>query len=230
MIRIQNLQALLIKQIKDTLKNPPVLVFFLVYPIIAFVMSSAMKGQEGAGAFISIFATMHCVFSPAVVASSILSEEKEGNTLRVLIMSNVTLREYFISIGGFVLIATVASGSIFLFITEKDFVGSIIFILSLGLGSFISIILGLCISLYAKNASAANGIAVPCGMIFAFLPMLANFNKSIENVSRFTFGQQVSYLLGKGSISIFGIIVISVNTILLAILASVLFRKSLAEE
>lgn len=230
MMRVQNLKALSIKQIKDTFKNTPILVLFLVYPIIAFLMTSAMKGQEGSEAFISIFATMHCIFTPVVAASSILSEEKEANTLRVLIMSNVTLREYFISIGGFVLISTVATGSVFLFIAQKDLINSLVFILSLALGSLISIILGLCIGLYAKNASAANGLAVPCGMFFAFLPMLANFNKEMESVSRFTFGQQVSYLLGKGSISIFGVVVICVNAVLFAFLASFLFRKSLAKE
>ncbi len=230
MIRVQNIPALLIKQIKDTLKNTPILVLFFVYPIIAFMMTSAMKNQPGVESFITIFATMHCVFTPVITMSSILSEEKENNTLRVLIMSNVTLKEYFISIGGFVLITTLITGSSFLFIANKTPLGSLTFLLSLLLGSMISIILGICIGLYAKNASAANGLAVPLGMVFAFLPMLAGFNKGVETFSRFTYGQQIAYLMNKGSLSGFGIIIICINVIVLAAAATVLFRRSLREE
>lgn len=231
MIRVQNIQALFIKQTKDILKNTPVLVLFLVYPVIAFIMTNAMKDQVGSGSFfLSIFATMHCAFSPIVATTSILSEEKENNTLRVLIMSNVTLREYFVSIGGFILITTLVSGSTFLLIADKSPYDCLIFLAAMGIGSILSIILGTCIGLYAKNASAANGLAVPCGMFFAFLPMLAYFNKGIGSISKFTYGQQISNLFDKGEISIFGILVICCNAVVLGVLASILYKKSLAEE
>ena len=230
MIRIQNIQALFIKQIKDFIKNTPILVLFLVYPIIVIMMTSAMGNQSGAGDFITIFATMHCVFSPAVSSACILAEEKEQNTLRLLIMSNVTLREYFISIGGFILIANLITGASFLFLLHLDIASALVFMGSLALGSLISTILGFCIGLFAKNASAANGLAVPFGMIFAFLPMLSSFNKGIESVSRFTFGQQITYLLKNLRTDLFGVAVITSNLILLICLATILYRKSLTEE
>jgi ABC-2 type transport system permease protein len=230
-MRIQNITALFQKQGKDVFKNLPVLVLFIVYPIIAVVMTQAMKNQEGIGTmFTSIFATMHCVFTPIVATTSILAEEKEKNTLRVLIMSNVTLREYLLSIGGFVLLATLVSGSSFLLISGLSPEKILSFLLAMVIGSLISVILGACIGLFSKNASAANGIAVPFGMVFAFLPMLANFNKGIEAVSKFTFGQQVSYLLGGKDISLFGILVLCVNFAALIVLAAVLYRRSLSEE
>jgi ABC-2 type transport system permease protein len=231
MMRIQNITALFQKQSKDVFKNLPVLVLFIVYPIIALIMTQAMKDQAGtADMFVSIFATMHCVFTPIVSTASIISEEKETNTLRVLIMSNVTLREYLFSIGGFILIATLLTGSSFLFISGQPAENAAAFLLSLGIGTIISVVLGSCIGLFSKNASAASGMAVPFGMVFAFLPMLANFNKGIEAVSRFTYGQQVSYLMAGREITAFGIVVPSVNFIVLIAVAAVLFKKSLSEE
>ena len=227
----QNITALFQKQLKDSLKNMPVLVLFFVYPIIALVMTQAMKDQAGMGTFfVSIFATMHCVFTPIVTTNSIISEEKEQNTLRVLFMSNVTLKEYLLSIGGFVFISNLITSCFFLLFTEYTAKQSFLFLLSIGIGSLISIILGACLALFSKNASAANGLAVPFGMVFAFLPMLANFNSGIESVSKFTFSQQVSYLLAGKEISGFGLIVIGINFIILSAIAAFLYSRSNSEE
>ncbi len=231
MIRVQNISALIVKQLKDTLKNMPVMMLFIVYPCIALVMTQAMKDQAGSPLFfIAIFATMHCVFAPIVSISSILSEEKETNTLRVLIMSNVTLREYFISIGGFVLLANLATGCIFIFAMDKTVTESLIFLVALGGGCLISIIIGICIGLYAKNASAASGVAVPFSMVFSFLPMLSNFNKGIESVARFTYSQQISYLFSGKDLTVFGACVIGISFILFVLLASYLYQRSLKAE
>ncbi len=231
-MRIQNVTALFYKQVKDVFKNLPILVLFIVYPIIAVVMTQAMKEQLDMGSFfISIFATMHCVFTPIVATSSIITEEKEMNTLRVLIMSNVNLREYLLSIGGFVLISTLLSGTVFLFLDGMPSLeSSLQFLSAIALSCLISIIVGVCIGLFSKNAAAANGLSVPFGMVFAFLPMLSNFNKGIEAVSKFTFSQQISYLLAGKSITLFGIGVIGINFILLMIISTLRFKRSISME
>lgn len=230
-MRVQNVTALFHKQVKDVFKNLPVLVLFIVYPIIAVVMTQAMKDQLDMGSFfVSIFATMHCVFTPIVATSSIITEEKEQNTLRVLIMSNVNLREYLLSIGGFVLLATLLSSSVFLFLDQKITEHALSFLLAIVIGCIISIIVGVCIGLFSKNAAAANGLAVPFGMIFAFLPMLANFNGGIEAVSKFTYSQQISYLLGGEAISTFGIIVLCINFIILIAISAFRFKRSISED
>ncbi len=230
-MHVQNITALFQKQLKDSIRNMPVLVLFIVYPVIALVMTQAMKNQVGMGAFfVSIFATMHCVFTPIVTTSSIIAEEKEQNTLRVLFMSNVTLKEYLLSIGGFVLISNLITSCFFLLLTEFTPKQALLFLLAIGIGSFISIILGACLALFSKNASAANGLSVPFGMVFAFLPMLANFNSGIEAVSKFTFSQQISYLLAGKELTGFGLIVLGVNFIILCIVATVLYSKSISDD
>lgn len=231
MIRTQHITALFYKQVKDTLKNMPVLLLFIVYPCITFFLAQAMKDQSGTiDFFIAIFGTMHCVFSPLVATAALIAEEKEKNTLRILIMSNTTLGEYFISTGGFILIATLLTGSTLLLIAGRNPKEGLFFILSMGIGCLISITAGICIGLYARNTAAANGLAVPFAMVFSFLPMLSYFNKGVKVIAKFTYSQQISYLLSGSRIDAFGIFMIIINLAVFTTLAAFLYRRSLSEE
>jgi len=228
-MKVKNVGALFCKQAKDCAKNPPVLLLFFIYPLVALVLIQAMKDQPGISElFVSMFAVMHGVFTPIVAAASFIAEEREKNTLRVLIMSNVTLKEYLISVGGFILLANLLTGSSFIFFGNPAASNSL-FILSMGGCSFISVILGSCIGLFSKNAAAASGLAVPIGIFFAFLPMLANFNKGIEAVAGFTYGQQFGRLLAGKEITFYGLTVITANLAMLIILSVLLYKRSLSE-
>lgn len=230
-MRVQNIGALFYKQAKDCLKNLPVLILFFVYPIVALILTQAMKDQPGTGElFVSMFATMHIVFAPIVATSSFISEEKEKNTLRVLIMSNVTLKEYLLSVGGFVLAANLLTGSSFILIGKLSANNILLFVLAMVMGSLISIILGSCIGFFAKNASAANGLAVPIGIFFAFMPMLANFNKGIDAVAKFTYGGQLSRLMAGKDFNVFSLLVLAANLAILFVISAILYKRSLSEE
>lgn len=231
MIRIQNVTALIIKQLKDTLKNPPILMLFFVFPCISLVMGQAMKAEAGVQEiFLSIFATMHCVFTPIATSATMIAEEKETNTLRVLILSNVSLREYILSLGSFILAADLITACAFLIQTGGGAADILQFLLSSALGCLISIVVGVCAGLYAKNAGAATGLAVPLGMVFSFLPMMAHFNSGLMTFSQFIFGQQVSFLLSGKAITFQGAIVLLVNIAVFAVLSTFLYRKTLKEE
>lgn len=218
--------AILIKQMKDILKNIQVLVLYVVFPIIGVILTGTVS-KEMASFFVSVFATMHCVFTPLVSTSGMIAEEKEKNTLRVLIMSNVTSFEYLLSIGLFVFIATMLTGVSFIFIGGYTGTKAVMLLVSMAMGCICSIIIGMCTGASAKSATAANGLAVPVGMVFAFIPMLASFNKNLENVSFVLFSQQVSYLLGgTKDFSATMAMVIAINFILFITLFFFLFRKN----
>lgn len=83
------------------------------------------------------------------------------------------------------------------------------------------------IGAYAKNMMGANGIAVPLGMLFAFIPMLAAFNEPIKRIADFTFGQQISNLIRNvDEISVKGLIIILGNLIIFLIAFVMIFRKN----
>jgi ABC-2 type transport system permease protein len=232
MLHLQRIYAIFYKQIKDTLKNTQILVLFFVYPIIASVLTTTMANQTvSTNFFMGIFSTMHMIFTPIIITAAIISEEKEKNTLRNLIMSGVSPLEYLISIGSFVLLCTILTGFAFIFV--GDFKGSfiLIFLVCIFIGSFISILLGMAIGANSKNMMGANAIAVPVGILFAFLPMVAAFNTKIETFSKFTFSQQISKIItDESSLSLKGVLIIIFNLAIVTVLFLLAYRKNALDE
>lgn len=227
-IHARVLQALFSKQIKDTAHNMQVLILFFTFPVIAMVMTQSMGKQMGNSAFfISIFGVMHGIFTPIVATSSMMAEEKEKNTLRMLLMSNVNPIEYLISTGGFVFLCTMVTGVLFLPLGGYSAAEMVKFMAALGIGSILSVVLGMAIGAYAKNMTSANGLALPFGMIFAFLPMLAKFNDKIGQISKFTYGHQISSFVEKMEvISWEGVLVIVVNFAIMLVGFVIVFRRN----
>lgn len=69
-----------------------------MFPCMAIIMESAIS-IEGVPEhfFVNLFSSMYIGMASLTSVASIISEEKEKNTLRVLQMSNVKAFEYLIS-------------------------------------------------------------------------------------------------------------------------------------
>lgn len=229
MIRLNHIGAVLEKQIKDILKNMQVLILFFVFPAISFIMVTSL-GEENKSFFIMIFATMHFIFTPLVSTASLISEEKEKNTLRVLIMSGIKPLEYFFSMGLFILLVNLITGSVFFLLGKFDQSGAVLFFGGAVIGALISILLGMCVGTYANNMSAANGLGVPLGMLFSFVPMIASFNSSIEKISQFLYGQQVSYLINGESITLKKAIILGINFLVSIFVYIFLYNRNKSDD
>jgi ABC-2 type transport system permease protein len=228
MIRKSVIKAIFSKQIKELIKNSEVLILFFVYPLVGVVMTVAMKEQmQGSLLFVGIFATMHSVFTPIVTTAAIISEEKEKNTLRVLMMATVKPLEYLVSIGSFLFICTLISGSLFIFLGEYALQEAVLFLIYLSVGSLLSILIGMSIGMYAKNTMAANSLAVPTGLFLSFLPMLAEFNQKVHAVSKMLYTGQVSQWIAKENTpSLGGMLLILFYLALFMGIFIYLFRKN----
>ena len=224
--------AILNKQFKDSLNNLPTLMIIMIYPIVAFIMIIAMRGEEFAGRmFISMFATMHCCFAPATTASNIISEEKEKGTLRSLIMSGVSRINYLVSISLFVILASMLTGSTFLLMDQFDCEYAFKFLSAMFLGAVTSTLLGLCIGINSKNTAAANGMAVPVGLTISLIPMLAQFNDGIAKVSKLLYSGRISLILGDGgNVSWDTAAVIGAYLVLFSVILVFLFKKKGLEQ
>ncbi len=223
--------AIFNKQFKDSINNLQSLMIMVIYPVVAFIMVIALGDQEGmdgpmSGMFISMFATMHCSFAPLTIASTIISEEKEKGTLRSLIMSGVGRVNYLISISLFIIITVMLTGSTFLLMDEFTQQEICKFLITTLCGTVISTLLGLCIGINAKNVAAANGMAMPVGLMLSLIPMLAQFNDSIAKVSKFTYSGQISLVLeGGNDITTEMLAVCGAYVVAFATLLVVLFKK-----
>ena len=79
---MRNVTAILKKQWKDTLKNKNVLIQFVMFPVLAVIMTFAveMPGLPR-NYFVYMFASMYIGMAPLIATTEVLAEEKEKHTI-----------------------------------------------------------------------------------------------------------------------------------------------------
>ncbi len=229
-MHVRKIKAIFWKQLKDTFKNKAVLIQFVMFPVLAVIMetTTSIEGLED-NYFVMLFATMYIGMAPLTGMASVIAEEKEKHTLRMLIMSNVRSYEYLIGVALYVLIAC-SVGALVMGVTA-GFSGLhlIVFILVMMVGVLLSTLLGGVIGVGSKNQMVATSIVVPVMIVFSFLPMIAMFNESIAKVSKFTYSQQVNYLLhsvGDMTLKSESVLVIAGNLLVILVLFAYAYRRS----
>ena len=184
------------KQVKDTGRNLALGIQFIMFPLMAVIMENAIQVEDmPPHFFVGMFAVMHIGMAPLNVMAAVISEEKEKNTLRMLFFGSVKPVEYLLGIGGFVFSACMAGTVVFAVVGGYGGVEFLRFLLIMAAGICVSMLLGAMIGILTKSQISATTIATPTMMVFAFLPMLAMFNKTIAKVADYTYSQQVQLML-----------------------------------
>lgn len=226
--------AIFQKQVKDTFKNKVVLIQFILYPALAFIMENAITIENmPKGFFTKLFAIIFIGMTPLMSMASIISEEKEKHTLKVLLMSNVKPAAYLIGIGTYIAGLCLIGAVCFYLGSPYGLEEGLRFIGVMMVGVVVSMIVGAAIGIMSKDQMMATSITMPIMMVLAFLPMLANFNEKIEKVARITYAQQLNVMIadiGKLKISTENILVISMNMLLAVILFIIAYNRCGLEE
>lgn len=226
---MRNISAVFMKQVSDTLKNKTILIQFVMFPVLVIVMENAVKLDNMPEHFFAkLFAVMFVGMAPLTCMSSIISEEKEKNTLRVLLMSNVRPTEYLLGIGTYVFAMCTVGTAVFAAVGGYSGKALALFIAVMSAGIILSELTGAVIGIFSPNQMAATSITVPVMMIFSFMPMLSMFNETIKKAAKVTYSQQISELIehiGDHGISAENMIVISLNFIAAAVLFIAAFKR-----
>ncbi len=223
--------AIIIKrQLADTLKNKAVLIQFVMFPIMAIVMTLAIKiDGMPENFFVDLFASMYIGMAPLTSMSAIISEEKEKNTLRVLFLSDVSPAQYLLGVGGYIWIICMAGAAVFCATGKYAGSEALCFMAVMAVGILCSIVIGAVIGTWGKNQMAATSITVPVMIVFSFLPMFSMFNETIKKVARLTYSEQVNLLINEldlSKVTAENIIVIAVNIAAAVFAFHLAYRKS----
>ena len=195
---MNNIIAIFKKQLKDTLKNKTVLIQFVLFPIMTLIMNNAIKMPDmPENFFVTLFATMYIGMAPLTSMAAILSEEKEKNTLRVLIMSNVKPQEFLLGIGSYVWFACMLGGIVICAAGKYDLQTGIAFLGIMAVGILTSLLIGAIIGIWSRSQMMATSLAVPVMMVFSFIPMLSMFNHSIEKFAKILYSEQIIRMLSQ---------------------------------
>jgi len=223
------IKAIFIKQTKDMLKNFSVLIMFILYPLVALVMTELVAGRmEGLpqGMFTNMMSSIFVGMSLIMSAAGVIAEDRENKSLRFLVIAGVKPYSYLLGIGGVIftasLFTTVAFGFIGRF-NPDEFLAFTVIMLS---GSIASIILGATIGIFSNNQQAASGLSMPFAIIFGFGPMIAMFNEQVEKVLRFFYTYQISVIVNDFSAGVMKpLTVIWVNIAVLSVLFAFAYKK-----
>lgn len=226
---MKNIKAIFMKQILDTVKNKTILIQFLMFPILVIIMETAIKIEDmPEHFFVKLFAVMFVGMAPLTCMSAIISEEKEKNTLRALMMSNVKPWQYLVSIGVYVFIMCMAGTAVFAVLGDYKGAELAMFLFSMMSGIVLSEIIGAVIGIFSGNQMAATSLTIPVMMIFSFVPMLSMFNESIKKFAGIIYSQQISDLIngiGASEVSLGSILVIAINFAVGLVLFAVAYKK-----
>lgn len=195
---MHNTIAIFKKQIKDTLKNKSVFIQFIMFPVLTLIMNHTIK-IEGMpeNFFVFLFATMYIGMAPLTSIAAVISEEKEKNTLRVLLMSNVKPWEYLFGVGIYIWFICMLGAAVICFAGSYDPGERMTFMLIMAIGILASLLIGAAIGTLSKTQMMATSITVPVMMVFSFLPMLSLFDERIEKAAHYVYSQQISLMLGR---------------------------------
>ena len=224
---MRNIGVIIKKQIKDTLKNKTVLIQFVMFPVLTLIFEHAISIPDMPELFFTkLFSVMYMGMAPLTAVASIIAEEKEKNTLRVLMMANVRPWEYLAGIGIYVWTICMAGAGLMASTLPS---GDIPFYLGvMAAGFIISIAISACIGVFAANQMVATSLSLPVMLVFSFAPMLAMFNDKIEKVAGIFYTQQIRELLGNmtfDGIKTETMLVVAVNAVLAISLFFVAFKR-----
>lgn len=226
---MNNIIAIIKKQLKDTLKNKTVLIQFIMFPILTLIMNHAIviDGMPE-NFFVNLFATMYIGMAPLTSMAAIIAEEKEKNTLRVLVMSNVKPYEYLLGIGIYVFVICMIGAVVICTAGGCKLQGRVTFVGIMAIGILASLLVGAIIGTWSHTQMMATSVTIPVMMFFSFMPMLSIFNTTIAKIAKFTYLEQISLMLGQVNnfqLKAENICIIIMNILIATVLFAVTYKK-----
>ena len=226
---MRNIGVIFKKQLKDTFKNKTVLIQFLMFPVMTLIMDNLVSIpilDMPENFFVKLFSVMYIGMAPLMSVGSIIAEEKEKNTLRVLTMANVKSWEYLLGVGLYVWTLCMIGAGVMATGLPKEQIPFFMGIMAVGF--LISIAAGACVGGFAQNQMAATSIVMPVMLVLSFAPMLSMFNDKIEKVSRVFFTQQLRVLMDTmtfDGIKSETLAVVGINAVIAILLFFVAFKR-----
>ena len=223
------IRTIFIKQAKDMFKNPMVLVMFIIFPVVALMMTLLIAKTNDDipdNMFVTMMAAIFAGMGLVTATSAIIAEDIERKSLRFLIIAGVKPHQYLLGTGGFLLVAGTATSIIFTWIGDFAFVEALKFLAVMIAGTASSIILGAAIGMLSKNQQAATSLGMPVAVLFGFAPMVAAFNETVAKIAKILYTQQINVVVNDFSVNLIRpLLVISANIAVFTALFIFAYRK-----
>ncbi|MCL2405990.1 MAG: ABC transporter permease [Defluviitaleaceae bacterium] len=213
---MKHVNAIFYKQLKDTIKNPAVLMQFIIFPLLAFVLTFLMNMERMTNDMLEALpygtdvdmvlanmnasmpnmttmqATVFAGMGLIPIVASIIAEDIEKKSLRFLSMAGIRPTAYLVGIAGVIMFVSLFTSAAFSLIAGFTGLDFIIFTAAMMSGVAGSIVLGATFGIMTRNQQAAAGITMPIALILGFGPIMAQMNPSIARFLHVVYTQQLN--------------------------------------
>lgn len=182
-ISFKRVAALFSKEFKDFTKNLNVfMICFLPILLTLFnanLQGDSLQGQDGPKMFmLANGVNVNLMLVAVSVMAILISEEKEKNTMRTLMLSSVSPFEFLAGKALLLFIVTTISNIAIYSIIGLDIQFLPAYLLITTLVAISMLIIGSTIGLLSPNQMATGVLATPIAIFFMFIPILAQTNSN----------------------------------------------------
>ena len=229
MISIRKINALFTKQLKIILHNPFILVSLLITPLLAVALGRLEPDEEaGFMGLFSMLLMMNTMIGGAFTMSCLIAEEKEKNTLNVLITSTVSVWDFLISN---LLIAFIFTMGINVFLYLYLGISAIInwgqFAFIAASSALVASVLGATLGIGSKNQMTASTISTPL-LLIPMIPMFLPDNIFTDRILHYFFTEQIHFMLtdiSDGEFRFFRVGIVAANLAVFSLIFALYYKK-----
>ena len=176
------LRTLFVKDIVDMFKNPNVLLM-LALPLIFIVIYQFVDLGMSPAYLLMLGVMMNLCLTPLSVLGMMIAEEKEKNTMRTLMLCNVTGGEFLAAKTLAVLAGTLLVDTVLFFLTGFGPVQLPVFLLVCTAGSMTMLLLGGLTGIVCRDQTSTGTIAGPLALVFMLPTMFAGMGGVLQKVA-----------------------------------------------
>jgi ABC-2 type transport system permease protein len=230
LIRGYKFKTLFLKDLKDVARNTQVFLI-LSMPIVVVLLYSKVNLGVGKMDPLSVLlmgGLMALCMGPIVIPSTTIAEEKEKNTLRTLMLSNVSPWEFLASKAAVTWLFVVAEQMVVYLIARTGTLPIDIgkYMVIMGCSSMPLIIIGSVIGVMSKNQMSTGMSSAPIMLALMLPTILGMYNEQITRFVRFLPTAATLALVAGGADTMFEYAVLLVWTIFAVALFTVLYRRA----
>lgn len=229
----RKINAIFMKQLNHSYKNLNVASMVVVMLVISFGFSAMIDGMaDGEGVnhvnnMVSTLLGMNILMVGTLIMCFLISEEKEKNTLQVLMTSTVSPVEFLIGNGLMTLLATTATSAvIMLMFGWNEF--SVFILLVSAFTSIAGIVMGALVGILSRNQTEASAISTPFVFGLMMTPMFFGNNEIVQTIFNYLFIQNMVDAIinfSTGETILMNLVIIAGNILVLFAIFTIVYRR-----
>ena len=226
----RKINAIFMKQLNNSYKNLNVASMVAIMLVMAFGFSAMLDEESGVHTnhMVSILVNMNILMVGTLVMSFLISEEKEKNTMQVLMTSTVSPAEFLIGNGLMALLTTTVTSALIMLMLGWNEFSTVILLISV-FASIGAIIGGALIGILSKNQTEASVMSTPFAFGLLMIPMFFGANELVQNIFEYLFTQSMSDAIvnvSNGEPILMNLIIIAGNIVVLSVVFAIVYKRN----